>query len=196
VATQIKHGRASSVTDLGDGTVLRTGGRPAAEARIMELARAHGFPVPRVHDVRPDALVLERIDGPTMGDELRRRPWHGGRHVRELATLHELLHRIPFDGATLVHFDLHPDNVIMSPAGPVVIDWTNAHGTEPASDVAMTWLILATSGGLPGRVLARLFRRHVGREVLIRGLGAARAFRLADPHVSDAERDRVRRLSP
>lgn len=194
--TPIKQGRASSVTDLGDGTVLRTGGRPAAEARIMELARTHGFPVPRVHEVRADGLVLERIDGPTMGDALRRRPWRGRRHVRTLVELHERMHRIPFDGAALVHFDLHPDNVLMSATGPVVIDWTNARGADPASDLAMTWLILATSGGLPGRVLASFIRRQVGREVLVRGLDEARAFRLDDPHVSEAERRRVRRLSP
>lgn len=192
----IKQGRASAVTDLGDGTILRTGGRPEAEARMMELARSHGFLVPRVREVRPDGLVLERVDGPTMGDALRRRPWLGGRHVRALAELHERLHRIPFDGAALVHFDLHPDNVLMSASGPVVIDWTNAHGADPASDVAMTWLILATSAGLPGRMLAHLFRRDVGREVLARGLDGARAFRLHDPHVSGAERHRVRRLSP
>ena len=163
---------------------------------MMELARSHGFPVPRVIEVRPNGLILERIDGPTMGEAMRRRPWRGGTHLRTLVELHHRLHAIPFDGAALVHFDLHPDNVLMSSAGPVVIDWTNAHGADPSADVAMTWLILETSSGLPGRVLARLFRRHVGREVLMRGLGAARAFRLADPHVSEAERSRVRRLSP
>ena len=176
--------------------MLRTGGRPEAEARMMELALRHGFPVPRVHEVRTDSLVLERIVGRTMGDELRRQPWLAGRHVRVLADLHARLHRVPFADATLVHFDLHPENVLLAPAGPVVIDWTNAHGGEAAADVAMTWLILATSSGPPGRVLAALFRRHVGRAVLANGLEAARAFRLGDPHVSNRERARVRRLSP
>jgi hypothetical protein len=60
----------------------------------------------------------------------------------------------------------------------------------------MTWLILATSGGPFGGLLAGVFRRQVGREVLVRGLDAARAFRLADGNVTDEERDRVRRLSP
>ena len=55
MATPIKQGRASSVIDLGDGTVERSGGRPAAEARMMELARSYGFPVPRVIEVRPAA---------------------------------------------------------------------------------------------------------------------------------------------
>lgn len=187
-------GRASSVTDLGDGTILRVGGRPEREAALMELARAHGFPVPRVHEVRPDALVLQRIDGPTMGQALARRPWELLRHVGSLAALHHRLHTIPFDGGSLIHFDLHPDNVLVTPRGPVVIDWTNARGGSAAADVAMTWLILETSAGVPGRLLAWLFRRRVGRDVIRRGLADARAFRLADPNVTDAEKERIRAL--
>ena len=161
----------------------------------MELARSHGFPVPRVNEVRPDALVLERIAGPTMGQAMARSPWALRRHVRTLAELHELLHAIPFDGGSLLHFDLHPDNVLISPVGPVVIDWTNARGGDPAADVAMTWVILETSAGLPGRLLARLFRRTVGSDAIRRGLAEARADRLSDPNVRGAEKERVRRLS-
>lgn len=190
-------GRASTVRDLGDGTVLRVGGRPEREAPIMELARSHGFPVPRIHEVRTDALVLERIDGPTIAEHLSRHPWLMWRHVDALAALHERLHRILYDGARLVHFDLHPENVLISPAaGPVVIDWTNAHGGDPDADIAMTWLILETSGGLPGRLMARVFLGRVGRDAVRRGLDGARAFRLADPNVSDVERRRVHRATP
>lgn len=192
----LSQGRASHVTDLGDGTVLRTGGYPEREARIMDHARRHGFPVPRVHEVRPDALVLERIAGRSMGSHLRRHPWFAARHVRTLADLHPRLHAIPYEGAWLLHLDLHPENILISPRGPVVIDWTNARAGEPARDVALTWLILETSAGLPGRVLARLFARRVGRDTIRDGVAGARAFRLADPHVTDAERARVRRAAP
>ncbi len=185
-------GRASQVTDLGDGTVLRRGGDPEREARLMTLARSHGFPVPRVRDVRHDALVLERIDGPTMSHAIMLRPWRAGRHAAALVDLHERLHRIPLDGAALLHLDLHPENVLVAPGGPVVIDWTNARAGDPRQDVALTWLILATSGGFPGRLLARLFRRRAGSEAIRHGLPAAVAFRLADPNVTDAERERVR----
>jgi predicted Ser/Thr protein kinase len=192
----IAQGRASHVTDLGDGTVLRIGGSAEREAPIMELARAHGFPVPRVLEVRADALVLERIDGPTMGRHLARHPWLLRHHVRTLADLHERLHAIPLDAATLVHFDLHPDNVLLARDGPVVIDWTNAHAGDPDADVAMTWVIMETSAGLPGRLLARLFRSRVGRDTILRGLAAARAFRLGDPNVTESEKRRVRRATP
>ena len=190
----MRRGRASSVTDLGDGTILRVGGHPEREAAIMELARAHGFPVPRVHEVRPDALILERIHGPTMGQALTRRPWEVLRHVRSLAHLHDRLHTIPFEDRSLIHFDLHPDNVLVTPQGPVVIDWTNARGGSAAADVAMTWLILETSAGLPGRLIAWLFRRRAGRDLIRSGLADARAFRLADSNLTAAERQRVRAL--
>ncbi|MCA1571901.1 MAG: phosphotransferase [Chloroflexi bacterium] len=189
-------GRASTVTDLGDGTVLRTGGDPEREAAIMAHARAHGFPVPVVHEVRADGMVLERIDGPTMSDHLVRRPWLLARSMRLLAALHARLHEIRFDGARLVHYDLHPQNVMLPSDGPIVIDWTNAHAGSPDGDVAMTWLILATSAGVPGRVAARLFRSQVGRGPIRRGLPDATRCRLSDPNVTAAERERVRRAIP
>jgi tRNA A-37 threonylcarbamoyl transferase component Bud32 len=196
VATAIRQGRASSVTDLGDGRILRTGGRPEAEAQMMRLAGAHGIGVPEVLEVRPDALVMELVPGDTLSARMRRRPWILPRAVGVIAEFHERLHAIPYGDARLVHFDLHPDNVLLGPGGPVLIDWTNAHAGDPDADVALTWLIAETSAGLGGRVFARLFRRAVGRDVIRRGFAEARAFRLADPHVTDAERIRVRRLRP
>ena len=192
----VMRGRASSVRDRGDGTVLRVGGRPANEAAIMEVARANGFPVPRVVEVLADALVLERIEGPLMSAQLARRPWLLRRHMRTLVELHDRLHAIPFEGRSLVHFDLHPENVVMAADGPVVIDWTNAHGGDPDADLALTWLILETSAGVPGRVAARAFRSAAGRDRIERGIEAAAAYRLADPHVTDAERAAVGRALP
>jgi aminoglycoside phosphotransferase (APT) family kinase protein len=187
-------GRASHVTDLGDGTVLRIGGDPEREASIMEHARAHGFPVPAVRELRRGGMVLERVDGPTMAEHLGRRPWQLARQVRLLADLHHLLHAIPFDGGSLLHLDLHPENVMLGARGPVVIDWTNARGGDPDADVALTWLILATSAGLPGRLAARIFRSRVGEAVVRRGLAEAARFRLADVNVTASEKDRVRRI--
>jgi serine/threonine protein kinase len=196
VAARIRQGRASSVTDLGDGRILRMGGRPAAETEMMRVAGEHGIRVPAVHEVRPDALVMELVAGPTMLDRIARRPWEMGWAARVIADLHERLHAIAFDGATLVHFDLHPDNVLLGRDGPVLIDWTNARAGDADADVALTWLIARTSGGIGGRHFAWLFRRSVGREAIRRGFAEARAFRLADPHVTDAERARVQRLRP
>lgn len=193
----IAAGRASEIVDLGHGRVLRRfkgGGRPAREAVIMEHARAHGFSVPQVLEVLDDGLVLERVDGPTMLAVLRRQPWRAPSSARTLAQLHRRLHEIPFEGERLLHLDLHPDNILLSTRGPVVIDWTNARAGDPALDVALTWVIGATSAGLMGRAFTQLFLRHVDRDAARRALPDAAAFRLADPNVTDAERARVRRL--
>jgi aminoglycoside phosphotransferase (APT) family kinase protein len=193
----LAEGRASEIVDLGGGRVLRRfkgGGDPSREAEIMEHARMHGYPVPEVFDVREDALVLERVDGPTMLAELKRRPWRVSGHARTLADLHRRLHEIPFEGSRLLHLDLHPDNVLLSSRGPVVIDWTNACGGEPALDVALTWVICWTSAGVGGRVFTRRYLRHVDRDAARSALPEAVAYRLADPNVTDGERKRVRRM--
>jgi len=193
----IAAGRASEIVDLGDGRVLRRfkrGGDPAREAEVMEHARAHGFPVPAVFEVRDDALVLELVDGPTMAADLGRRPWRLARHARTLAELHARLHEIPFEGERLLHLDLHPENVLLSARGPVVIDWTNARAGDPGLDVALTWVIGASIDNLGARAFTRLFLRHVDRGAARRALPEAVAYRLADPNVTDEERVRVRRL--
>jgi aminoglycoside phosphotransferase (APT) family kinase protein len=193
----IAAGRASEILDLGDGRVLRRfkdAGNPAREAAVMQHALAHGFPVPRVFEIRDDGLVLERIDGPTMRAALGQRPWRAVREARVLARLHARLHEIPFEGNRLIHLDLHPENVLLSHCGPVVIDWTNARAGDPPLDVALTWVIGATSAGLAGRVFTQLFLRYVDRHAARHALADAVAFRLADTNVTDAERARARRL--
>jgi hypothetical protein len=80
----IAAGSASEVFDLGDGRVLRrfrAGGDSEREALVMRHARRKGYPVPRVVEVIPDGIVMERIDGNTMLGALRRRPWTVPRHA-------------------------------------------------------------------------------------------------------------------
>ena len=201
----IAAGRASEIFDLGDGRVLRrfrAGGDAESEALVMRHAQAHGYPAPRVLEATPDALTLDRIEGPTMLEELRRRPWTLGRHASLLARLHVQLHEIaaPADlpsagpGDRLLHLDLHPDNVILSPRGPFVIDWTNARRGDPALDVALTWLIVATNGGPLARPFLRVFLRHFERDRILCALPVAAERRIADPNVGDAERGAVRRF--
>jgi len=206
----VAHGRASEVIDLGDGTVLRRfkdGGNPERETMVMRHAEAHGYPVPRVIEVRDDGLVLEKILGGTMLKWALRRPWTIPRQAATLAELHERLHAIPAppdlpaagpgkgDGDRLLHLDLHPENVLLARDGPVVIDWTNARRGEPALDVALTWVILATSGGPLGRLFCRLFIPHFDRAEVERAVPAAAELRLADPNVTDEERTAVRRFA-
>jgi aminoglycoside phosphotransferase (APT) family kinase protein len=125
---------------------------------------------------------------------LRRRPWQMARQARTLAELHHRLHEIPFEGERLIHLDFHPDNVLLSQRGPVVIDWTNSRAGDPALDVALTWVICATSGGALGRLFTRFFLRHVDPVAARAALPAAAEFRVADSNVTDDERELVRGL--
>jgi tRNA A-37 threonylcarbamoyl transferase component Bud32 len=218
--TLLARGRAADVFAAGPGRVLRRyregeGGDPAVEGTVMEYAHSHGFPVPAVHDVSGRDLILERLDGPTMLADLARRPWLVRRHGQTLAELHRRLHNIPAPnglrapfgrGEHLAHFDLHPDNVILTPRGPFVIDWANASRGEAADDVALTWVILTTSvirGPLPFRALARAGRNLLVNSFLTSVDANAAQERLAevaerrlktDPHLLQPERHALQAL--
>ncbi len=142
----------------------------------LEFVRHHGYPVPAVEELSGDGLdlVLERIDGLTMVEELRRRPWTVRRQGVALSELHRRLHQIPAppflasapvgEGDRVLHLDLHPLNVMVGPRGPVVIDWANAAAGDAAVDVALAW-VLIRAGQLPDWQLAARARGRapVGR---------------------------------
>ncbi|GAA4434001.1 hypothetical protein GCM10023169_41050 [Georgenia halophila] len=154
----LARGRDADIYDLGGGLVLRRardGRSLATEAALMAAARAGGAPVPAVHEVTDDGgIVLDKVVGPTLQAELVRRPWRTSAVAGLVHDLHEAVHRVPapaevapsgIPGDTLLHLDLHPMNVLMSPDGPVLIDWANARSGPPEADLANTWIILATS---------------------------------------------------
>lgn len=205
----IGSGRAADVFDLGDGRVLRrykTEHRCEAEAEIMALAHAAGFPVPWVYRVDGRDLVMDRITGPTMLQQLERAPWLLFRAADQLARLHQRLHAIPFGDGCLVHMDLHPGNVILSPAGPVVIDWSNAASGAAAADVAQTWVIIGASApdGRPGPARSfllllrglylRRFLGHFDRAAVLACLSTVADERMRDRNVTPAERGEIVRL--
>ncbi len=69
------------------------------------------------------------------------------------------LARLP-DGDALCHGDFHPENVLLCPAGPSVIDWPNATRGDACADFARTSLMMRV-GALPPGTPA-LIRRGVG----------------------------------
>ena len=54
------------------------------------------------------------------------------------------------NGGSVCHGDFHPDNVILSDRGPVVIDWGPATAGTPAADVAWTVYLFRHGGHPPG----------------------------------------------
>ena len=211
-------GRDADVFDGGPGRVLRRYRNPARstvrEAEVMRYVRDRGFPVPAVFDADGPDLVMERVVGPTMARALLRRPWTLLVQARALARLHQRLHAVPGpdwlsrpfgDGTSLLHLDLHAENVLMTADGPVVIDWPNAVTGPAAADVADTWLVLAAArGDFPRaqRALAAVgqgafastFLRAAGRDDALPLLAAVAERRIADRNLHEREREAIRRL--
>lgn len=46
------------------------------------------------------------------------------------------------DGTRLCHNDLHPDNIVMTKAGLIVIDWTCTRLGDPLADVAYSMMVI------------------------------------------------------
>jgi aminoglycoside phosphotransferase (APT) family kinase protein len=206
-------GRDADIFEYGSTQVLRrsrNGRSMEREARTMEFVYAHGFPVPRVDEVSADGLelIMERIAGQNMIDSLTAAPWKAKRFGRVLAGLHAKLHELVAPewldpapsghGDRLLHLDLHPLNVMMSPRGPIVIDWTNAVRGDPNTDVALTWALISAgevpTSGVTGKLVrlirARLIRGFIGafdRDDVGREVGAVVEWKSRDRNLSETE---------
>jgi aminoglycoside phosphotransferase (APT) family kinase protein len=217
-------GRDADVYDVGPGRVLRrprVAGREhlvAREAVVLRHLHDHGYPVAEVFDVDGSDMVMQRLEGVTMLTALERAPWRLGRHAATWAELMTRLATVPVDGlagadlpvrfgepTSLLHLDFHPDNIMLTPDGPVVFDWTNVSLGPAAADVAQSWLISATSS-VDGNVLVaatvRLVRRRLvdrflaeaGRPAAAAVLPLVAEYRLADRNVRPEEAERIRAL--
>jgi aminoglycoside phosphotransferase (APT) family kinase protein len=213
----LARGRAADVYAYGDRHVLRryrTDHDNLYEAAVMQHVVAHGYPAPEVVEVAGRDLVMERLDGPTMLVDLEKRPWRMRRHTATLAGLLHRLHDLPVPawaaqrhegGTQLVHLDLHPDNVMLTSRGPVVIDWTNAGRGDADAEIADLWLVLSTADapatGLDrfvvaaGRgLLVKMLLGHFDRDAVRRKLRVALEGRSRDRNMSEAEQQRMHTL--
>jgi len=144
-------GREADVYALGDTRVLRRYRRDAdvtGEATVMRFLAGAGYPIPAVYEAAGPDLVLERLDGPTMAQALAAGALTIADGAAELAGLLRRLHEVPpwpgaAPGTSILHLDLHPENVLMTARGPMVIDWCNARPGDPDLDIGISALILA-----------------------------------------------------
>lgn len=211
-------GRAADVFDIGDGRVLRrnrNGASTETEAAVMTHLHSQRYPVPEVFGAEGPDLIMERIDGPTMLEAFGRHPWRLRSFAAMLARLIDELSAIPLPdvdlltastpGSVIVHGDLHPDNVMLSPNGPIVIDWPNARAGLPGADLASTWVLVATSRidatGLEGSLQSvgrslflHAFLRRVDRPLAHSMLEAASAHRRNDRNLHPEEAVDIDRL--
>jgi hypothetical protein len=112
--------------------------------------------------------------------------------------LHEKMKKLP-EGEHLCHLDYHPENIVVSIDGPLIIDWANAGKGNYLADVAMTSVLLDI-GTLPigmifdkegsventmGRFFANYIREYLkmcgkGDEDLLVWMAPAAAARLGE----------------
>ena len=206
----ISRGRTAEIFAWKDDQVLKLflEGWPAKavehEAQVTSAVHKAGLPAPAVERIVEVegrlGIIFERVDGPSMLQVLRSRPWRIGQLGRTLAELHAEIHscempelpslreglasdireevelpeetkqavlrhleQLP-DGNTICHIDFHPDNILMSSHGPVVIDWANPRRGNPLADVAASSLLLrlaAVPQFMAGRWLINMFRARL-----------------------------------
>lgn len=70
----------------------------------------------------------------------------------------ERLGQLP-DGDRLCHGDMHPDQVLMSRRGPIVIDWVDAKRGNPLADVARSSVVISGTKAMPAPAIAKLMAR-------------------------------------
>ncbi|GAB3890071.1 phosphotransferase [Microbispora bryophytorum subsp. camponoti] len=162
----------------------------------MSYVRSQDYPAPRVGLSSGADLVMERLSGSTMVEAAQQ-----GRITPEeagviLAGLLRRLHALPPRVSTnpadrVLHLDLHPENVMLTRQGPIVIDWTNAKEGPPALDRGISALILAEvavspRADAPAARIALASLLNEADDVI--DLDGALAIRAANPTLSRAEK--------
>ena len=130
----------------------------------------HQCEIPELRPYR-DVLAMQIQNAPGLAEADKNR-------------LHDHLQDLPLDRQMVCHGDFHPDNIMLTSRGPVVIDWMAACSGEPAADVARTVLLLSIGTPTEMDVVARMMITVMRRLVLNR----YKAYYFRD---SDLARSRV-----
>ena len=108
------------------------------------------------------------------------------------------------EGDILCHLDFHPDNIVMTSRGPVIIDWMTAKRGDRHADIAATSLLVRHGASVPGTARQWLMRagralfhsmymkRYLDRQAVSPALIAAWRLPLAAVRLTDnipGERD-------
>ena len=165
-------GRPGLVMERIEGVDLLTliGRRPWT---VFRAARICGEVQAQLHAVEaPKSL-------PDLRATLKQRIESAGRLPERLAQFSlSVLEGLP-DGDSLCQGDFHPGNIMSSPEGPVLIDWTNATRGDPNADVARSVLMLRMGEPPPGTAAIIRVLRRVGGKLLLDGY--VRAYRQLRP---------------
>jgi Phosphotransferase enzyme family len=179
------------VQELLPGTVPATVTRRTVTSIVELTRRCRGLLADRT-DLPAPSLFL-RTDGPGFC-------LHGAmasydpRTARLLAVIEQAGARMPehLSGEDLVHFDLHPENVLVDETGEVtgVVDWDGAARSDGALDLMTLRFDLARRAPALGRWVAGLLRESVPEPVRL-ACWAHMSLRLVDWAIRELTADDV-----
>ena len=105
------------------------------------------------------------VDMPDLREKLRDGVESVGDVPDEMKSLAmERLAGLP-DGDSICHGDFHPDNIMMSKAGPVTIDWQDGAKGHPTADIARTVVLIESGVPLVGAI--RMAVVEVARKIFL-----------------------------
>jgi len=130
-------GRRGVVFDRVDGPSMAQCMR-SSPLRIREYARQ----LAGLH------VELHTISAPALPSQHQRVAWNLERAtflpVHLKAVVYQLVAKLP-DNDTICHGDFHPENILLTERGPVIIDWEGCMHGSPAADVAATCLLVRSA---------------------------------------------------
>lgn len=136
-----------------DGGQLAEAMRGAGRSRSRELARRFATLLADLHRLDPEPVLGPTADaGAALDAELARcRQALTSMQVPELSPVLDWLDAerrcLAPRGPSVIHQDFHPRNVLLDRRDRLhVIDWTIARVTDPRSDLALAFLMLAQAG--------------------------------------------------
>ncbi len=155
---QILDGRFAVVLERLDGTTMLAASLQAPwrmPAMIRVLAELH------------NEIAKATVPGLPSFADLQRRQIDAAPVLTaaQKDRLQDHLGKLPATEPRLCHGDFHPDNVLMTARGPVIIDWLTAAMGDPVADLARTVLLLQIgqpAGEIPAwrRLLTALGRHY------------------------------------
>jgi thiamine kinase len=150
-------GRCGVVLDRVEGCSLRQAVIGATESGIDELAARFATLQGMIN-----ATVIAGL--PDLVGRLAGEISRSGLPAGLVSELTELLAGLDDGQREVCHFDFHPDNVIVTPNGWVVIDWLTAASGPPPADLARTLLLWGHVTESPIPAFMRAVRRHGRRQ--------------------------------
>lgn len=158
-ATDTRLGRTVAVKVLPEGGALRADFRARFEREAKAISGLNHPSICTLYDIGHEGainyFVMEYLEGETLSDRLKRGPMEVAEAAHTAGEIAAALDAAHTDG--LVHRDLKPGNVMLTPSGPKLLDFGLAKlqtsGGEVAGETTLTGdTPLTGSGTLVGTV--------------------------------------------